>query len=73
MMYWTMNQHWLGNCLVLNSQHVITGINDDTDAYLHHLHDLASMVQSVILQTFLNEFSWQKKNIFEYNFTEVSS
>ena len=74
MIYCTINQHWSGNCLVLNSQHIITGTNDDsfqcTDAYLHHL---ASMVKSDVLQTFFNEFSSQKKCNFEYNFTEVSS
>ena len=26
----------VSNCLVLNSQHVITHTNDDTDAHLHH-------------------------------------
>ena len=43
MIFWTINRHWSGNCLVLNtiSQDVITGTNDDIDAYLHHL---ASMV-----------------------------
>ena len=41
MIYWTINQHWSGNCLVLNSQHVITRTNDDTDVYVHNL---ASMV-----------------------------
>ena len=73
MIYWTINQHWSGNCLVLNSQHVITGTNDDSFHWCISTPLSLNGLKCHFADIFLMKFHNRKKCNFEYNFTEVSS